>query len=558
MTDILTSYRSGQTQAPSKYYEWRLRGVGVETLTEEFAELPEIGSNEILVRHDACGICFSDIKIINLGSEHPRLVGRDMVAEPVVMGHEVALTVIKVGDAVAHRFKIGSRYIIQADVYFKGVNLAYGYVLKGGMSQFGVVGEEVLNGDEGCYLLPIMDKTGYAEAALVEPWACVVAAYEYPNYRDGVKAGGNTLVYYKSDALGRISQADVQSGAGAPKSFSSISSLRELAQIKADATSGKGFDDVIVVGSPSPEEIESLSASLGALGVFNIVTDQAAKIAATIDIGRIHYDKLLYVGAVVARASDAKKAYTSNNRADLLSGGKTWFIGAGGPMGQMHIQRAVMRENPPKKIVVTDISDERLARVHDRFGAKAAARGIEIVSLNPNSLGDDGYAKALAENGAFDDIVCLVPSAAMISATAPYLAQDGIYNVFAGVAKGVSATLEIGDALSKNQRFVGTSGSSIDDLRHTLELVENNQLSTNASLATIGGHQAFRDGLAAVKAGVFPGKVVIFLQIEDLPLTSIDDMKTSLPTVYAKLEDGKFWTNEAEEELLKLKIRGNY
>ena len=83
---------------------------------------------------------------------------------------------------------------------------------------------------------------------------------------------------------------------------------------------------------------------------------------------------------------------------------------------------------------------------------------------------------------------------------------------------------------------------------------KKDRLSTNSSLAAIGGLNAFRDGLWAVKAGQFPGKTVIFPQIEDMPLMSLDDLKEAIPTVYGKLEDGKFWTKDAEEELLRLKL----
>ena len=138
--------------------------------------------------------------------------------------------------------------------------------------------------------------------------------------------------------------------------------------------------------------------------------------------------------------------------------------------------------------------------------------------------------------------------------TAPFLGDHGVYNIFAGVAKGVTAELDLGTILAKRQRYVGTSGSSIADLQHTLDLVEDDRLSTNSSLAAIGGLNAFRDGLGAVKAGAFPGKTVIFPHIEDLPLLSLDDMREKLPNVFAKLEDGKFWTKEAEEELLREKL----
>jgi threonine dehydrogenase-like Zn-dependent dehydrogenase len=217
-------------------------------------------------------------------------------------------------------------------------------------------------------------------------------------------------------------------------------------------------------------------------------------------------------------------------------------------MGQMHLQRAVMLDMPPKLIVVTDRHDDRLERIQARFGSLMAQRGIELVLLNVKTGGDP------AAYGPFDDILSMVPSAELIVESIPHLAENGVYNIFAGVAKGVTAELDLGTILAKNQRLIGTSGSSIADLRHTLELVESDRLSTNASLAAIGGLAAFRDGLAAVKSGRFPGKTVIFPHIADLPLLSIEELKTQLPTVYAKLHDGLYWTQDAEDELLREKL----
>ena len=66
--------------------------------------------------------------------------------------------------------------------------------------------------------------------------------------------------------------------------------------------------------------------------------------------------------------------------------------------------------------------------------------------------------------------------------------------------------------------------------------------------------EAFRDGLAAVKGGKYPGKTVIFPHIANLPLLSVEELKTQMPNVYAKLRDGAFWTREAEDELLREKL----
>ena len=53
---------------------------------------------------------------------------------------------------------------------------------------------------------------------------------------------------------------------------------------------------------------------------------------------------------------------------------------------------------------------------------------------------------------------------------------------------------------------------------------------------------------------VFPGKVVIYPQIKEFPLTPLPDLKERLPSVYARLRNGREWTNEAEAEFLRLML----
>ena len=543
----LEQYRAAAGPLPETIKRWHLHGAGLESLREATIDMPSYGPDELLVRHDACGICFSDIKIINLGPQHPRLQGRDMDAHPVVMGHEVALTVAGVGDTLKGQFEIGQRFIVQADVYYKGANPAYGYQLDGGMAQYGVVTKEVLQGDEGCYLLPLADTTGYVEAALVEPWACVVAAYEYPNYRDGLLDGGRLLVVRANPALNGDAAA-LRVPGHQPAFVVMVDDLAgtDFARLRQEATGGRGFDDIVVYGTPEPEDLARIMDCLGPRGILNLVRDRPLLGAVPVDIGRVHYEQHLFIST-----GDSVKvgdAYTRNTRKELLPGGKVWLVGAGGPMGQMHLQRAVMLDTPPALIVVSDRHDDRLQRIQERFGGLMRERGIELVLINAKTGGDP------AAYGPFNDILSMVPSADLVAHSIPHLAENGIYNIFAGVAKGVTADLDLGTILAKNQRLIGTSGSSIADLRHTLALVEAGDLSTNASLAAIGGLGAFRDGLAAVKSGQYPGKTVIFPHIEHLPLLSVEDLKTQMPNVFAKLQDGAFWTQEAEDELLREKL----
>jgi hypothetical protein len=76
-------------------------------------------------------------------------------------------------------------------------------------------------------------------------------------------------------------------------------------------------------------------------------------------------------------------------------------------------------------------------------------------------------------------------------------------------------------------------------------------LSPGRSVAAIGGLNAAPEGIEAMMDGRYPGKVVIFPQIPDLPLMGIDELDEKLPEVAAKLSEDGFWTNEAEEVLIE-------
>ncbi|MCK4324685.1 MAG: alcohol dehydrogenase catalytic domain-containing protein, partial [Armatimonadetes bacterium] len=174
-------YRSSQQEIPAAMKAWQVFGAGLENFGRDKqpveVQVPQPSSRELLARVDAASLCFSDVKILRLGGEHPRLYGRDLAADPIVPGHEAALTIVKVGSDIAEKFRIGDRFVVQADIFYQGVNLAFGYMLPGAFEQYVLLGKEILEGDEGLYLIPVQPETGYAEAALSEPWACVIHAY---------------------------------------------------------------------------------------------------------------------------------------------------------------------------------------------------------------------------------------------------------------------------------------------------------------------------------------------------------------------------------------------
>jgi threonine dehydrogenase-like Zn-dependent dehydrogenase len=286
--------------------------------------------------------------------------------------------------------------------------------------------------------------------------------------------------------------------------------------------------------------------------VLALIDDRPLPRKVSVDVGRIHYNRWLYVGGT---EPDVARAYSRLPvRSSLRPGGTAWFVGAGGPMGRMHVQRAIQSSNGPASIVCTDVSDARLDDLRTSFAAEAQSNDIEWLCLNP--LQAEQYAAGMEpfrENG-FDDIIVLAPVPAVIQDAASYLAPCGVMNIFAGVARGTTADLDLGQTYLSDTRVIGHSASTIDDLRLMLHQAESGQLSPNRSVAAVGSLAAARDGLQAVQDTAYPGKIVIYPNIKDLPLTALEDLKEPLPSVYARLRHGREWTVEAEQEFLRIML----
>ena len=569
MSDKLDEYQRGAAPLPQTHNLWPLYGAGLDRLGRGGqpipVPLPAYGPDELLVRHDACGLCFSDIKVIRLGPEHPRIY-RDMEAEPVTLGHEVSMTVVGVGENLRGQYRAGDRFIIQADIFVDGIGYAYGYEIQGGLSQYGVIDQRILNGDHGNYLIPVQPQTGYAEAALTEPWACVIAAYGL-TYRTGLKAGGTTWIigvqpeagpYTISAGFDETSHPDRLLLTHVPDDFA-VWLQERAAALDIDVLEAEdpaappvtAVDDIVLLGADAGV-VEQVSPHLADFGIVALIAGDEMARKTAVDVGRVHYNRWVYVGG---RGPDIARAYSDVPvRSSLRPEGRAWFVGAGGPMGRMHVQRALQSHESPRTIVCTDVSDARLADLCTSFGAEAEANGIEWICANP--LNQDEYQATMARfhKEGFDDIIVLAPVPPVIAEAATFLGPKGVMNVFAGVARGTMVELDLGDVYRKDVRVIGHSASTIDDLRLMLSQAEEGRLSPNRSVAAVGSLSAARDGLQAVLDTAFPGKVVIYPNIRDMPLTAVTELKETLPSVHAKLRDGREWTVEAEQEFLRLML----
>lgn len=572
-------YGSGVEETPKSNTVWYLYGVGLESLgrekAPEDAEIGAPGPDQLLARIDGAGLCFSDTKIIKLGGDHPRLYGRDLANDPIIPGHEAALTIVAVGENRKDKYSVGDRFVVQADIYYKGVNLAFGYMLPGALERYVLIGNEILDGDGGCYLIPLEKETGYSEAALAEPWACVVRAYRDVR-RSSVKQGGNVWVigtpgsekcspqlpgdYYGgiprqivfTDAPAGIVNAIRSLDSGGQVRLETTGSFAEIdaAEIVEKYTGGKGFDDIFIIGSGNPEAVEVADKYLGKAGHMTFVTDEPFERELKLDVGRMHYDDTYYMGAPM---SNPLAGYWKKRNIAPKQGGMMWIVGGAGPMGQMHLQMALEGAKRPAMVVVSDIDDDRLQTAQDRFAATAEANGVELKMLNAMAGTPEDFDAALREIApdGFDDIVMMAAVPFLISQSWNYIAKDGMMNVFAGVARGTTAPVDANAIALNGSRFVGSSGSGIADLKRTIELAQKGELTTNRAVAGIGGMNAAWDGMEAVRDATFSGKIVIYPQIADLPLTKLEDLAEILPEVAAKLGPAMAWTSEAEQTLLE-------
>ncbi len=567
-----SDYRLGDTALPEPNLGWNMYGTGIESMgsdgSPEPMEVPTPGPDQLLIRVDAVGLCFSDVKLIRLGNDHPKLYGRDLAVDPTRLGHEAAVTVIEVGSELASRFSKGDRLAIQPDIYVDGRSTAYGYTIPGGLIQYHVIGSEVLDADEGEYVIPVADEIGYAAAALSEPWACVEAAYTQRRRLEPLAGGkawiigspadlteyefGGCLAGLASVVLSDLSpevEARVRASIGTDTEVAIAGGIDpgDYGALAAEQTGGAGFDDIILLDPRSAVQVTEAARQIAFRGTLNLVGNHPLDGPAEIDFGRLHYDYTAYVGT---RGPDVTAAYgEARNRCDLRPGGTAVFIGAGGPMGQMHIQRAIESTDGPSTIIGVDPDGIRLAVLEASLRPLAEKAGCTLELFDPSAASEttEDFVSRLTGGEGADDVVVTVPVAAVMADAARLMNPDGMLVFFAGIANGTMGPLDMSRVYLHNAQYTGTSGSAISDQELVLDKALNGSLSPALNLAAVGGIEAARDGVEAVMQGRFAGKVMIFPQVSGVPLLSLAELAEQFPEIGAALGERGEWTPEAEQ-----------
>ncbi|MDI7277623.1 MAG: zinc-binding dehydrogenase, partial [Anaerolineae bacterium] len=320
----------------------------------------------------------------------------------------------------------------------------------------------------------------------------------------------------------------------------------------AQAAGVESFDDVILLGPHRAATVAAAMNLVASGGALILASAEPFPEPAPVDVGRLHYDRILLGGTAGPEVAAAYQPF----EVELRPKSVLWAIGAAGPMGQMHVQRALqMGPEGPRRVIASDLLADRLRVVERKFAGLARNAGIDLVCLAEPQFSPEAFRQKLLEltDGKGPDcIVVLAPVVEVVARAYSRLAPRGVLNVFAGLNRGTLATLDLNAVRDERQlRIVGSSGSAIADLRRVLEKAEQGSLSPGQALTAVCGLPAARQGLEGMAAQLFPGKVVVYPQAVDLPLTTLEDMPKTMPEVASRLGEGPVWTNEAEEALLR-------
>jgi len=576
MNDKIRKYIDLDYPLPELVIGWNMYGAGLENVGRdgkpEVFPMPEPGPDQILVRVDAVGLCFSDVKLIKQGGQHPKLYNRDLSVQPTRLGHEAAFTVIKVGENLRERFVPGQKLAIQPDIYVNKVATAYGYTIPGGLIQYHLIGKEIFDADDPDYLIPVEGNLGYSESALTEPWACVEAAYTQRRRLSPLENGSMWIdgypqtgkAYTFTEGLEKpkkiyLSNTNDQIRGLVNRHISADAEVIEVSPLDMDAmasfaqekTEGKGFDDIVLIEPTSAEFVGEVAKHIAFRGTLNIVSAEPLDDNVVIDAGRIHYHYTTYIGTSGAEISAAYGE--KRNRSELKDGGLLVVIGGAGPMGQMHVQRSLELLPGPKTVVVTDINDERLEALRQNGDAIAEKNGKELILVNTMKDGVDlvEIVRQLSDGKMAEDVVVCVPNAKLMQDSALLLGKDAMLNFFAGVPNGTTIKINLNNIFLNNMQLTGTSGSTVFDQETVLSKANEGSLSPNLSVAAIGGLNQAVAGMHAMIAGTYTGKIIIYPQMPELPLLSLAEVAKNYPHVAGKMGANDTWTRDAEKVLIE-------
>lgn len=321
-----------------------VRLYGTDDLRLEEFDLPEIKSDEILVRIISDSICMSTYKLLRQGKNHKRCPP-NVDTNPIIIGHEFAGEIVQVGEKWQGQFRPGQKFAQQPALNYKGslASPGYSYEFFGGSATYCILPQEVM--ELGC-LLPF-DGDCYFDASLGEPMSCIIGGYHMMyhtnkqnyNHTMDIKPGGNVLILGGCGPMGlgaieyplaaeikpgRIVVTDVDNGriARAKQLISPQQTAEhgieliyvnplELKDQYAELlalTDGHGYDDVFVY-APIKELAELGDKLMAFDGCLNFFAGPSnSDFVAGMNLYNCHYTSTHILGSTGGNTDDLKEA----------------------------------------------------------------------------------------------------------------------------------------------------------------------------------------------------------------------------------------------------------
>lgn len=514
------------------------------------------GPYQVLAKVEAVGLCFSDLKLLKQFDQHVRkaevvsgvepevleaLPSYRPGALPTVPGHELSVRVVEVGEGV-ESLKVGQRILVQPDfrrVRTPGSNGAVGYNFEGALQEYILLDSRILGDPEDpeSYVMLASESLSRSAVALVEPWACVENSYATEERRAPLRGGRMAVVVEEGrEVLGLVGEPNSVSYVGPANQLPSLAKTGRVVNCSLEELEDEGYDDIVYFGC-NPEAVELLNDKLAAGGILNLVLG-GGRLGRKVQVGvgRIHYGMTRWVGTVGAHADTSYPMIPPDG--EVRDGDRVVVVGAGGPMGQMHVIRDLALRRPGVRVVAEDLDDTRL----------------EALALKVRTLGLEGFSTRnsnTAAEGEHSYFALMAPVPELVAEAVERSLPGAVVNVFAGIPSPVKHPLNVQRMIERGVFVFGTSGSATRDLRAVLGKVTEGSLDVNISVSAVGGMAGALDGLAAVEHRTLDGKIVLYPELIDLGLVPLTQMGTLFPSVAAKMREG-MWCAEAEQELLKV------
>ncbi|MDD5687825.1 MAG: alcohol dehydrogenase catalytic domain-containing protein [Elusimicrobia bacterium] len=367
---------SSNTNIPEKMKALVIRGCGFEKLSIEEVPVPEPKPSQLLARVDAAGVCTSILKIIEQADKHKYFNGWDPSKWQTILGDEGSVTLVKVGDKLKDKYKVGKRYGIQPAVDCAPINYrerynnnaqnmiktAVGYTLGGLLAEYILIQEEVLTA--GCFIPLPDDNMPYFAVSMAEPISCVVSAQtrHVHIYKDGpssprkaklgikeggvlivVGAGGMGLIHIElamrfnprviivNDVLQeRLNWINKVLKPKAEKKNIKLITVTpdKINEVLDKESGGKKADDIILAVGVRPVQQEAFSW-LGFGGVVNLFGGlKKGDSLLNIDNIKVHYDEIKVAGSSGGDPYDYIETLEAIKNGDINAGNYVAGVGS--------------------------------------------------------------------------------------------------------------------------------------------------------------------------------------------------------------------------------------